>query len=188
MEVKKFKIIHNKYLIFLNIVIILGALNWGSTALGYNLVDLLKIGINEKLKTNYPIDKGIYMFVAVCGILLALNRTTWVPFLDESFFPGALVPLKTPLMNDKLVTINTEPNAKIAYWTALPNTDELSNAYGDFSNSGVVMSNTYGVAKLPILEGSDYKFPLGFKIGKHVHYRIIDETNGVMGKIETKKY
>ena len=46
-------------------------------------------------------------------------------------------------------------------------------AYGDFSNSGVVMSNSSGLAELPILAGSGYTVPSGRKLDRHVHYRVL---------------
>jgi hypothetical protein len=150
---------------------------------------MLSLYFNQLLNKNYPIDKIIYIIIALCGLLLATRRTTWLPFLGKTVLPETLVPLKKPIQTDTVIKIKTKPNRKVAYWAALPKPENtpVMEAYDDFSNSGVVMSNDKGIAELPILSGSDYVLPLGKKIPKHVHYRIF-KTNGIMGKIKTKFY
>lgn len=179
-----------KVRMILTAVVIVGALNWGATALGYNLVELLSNNLNGLLKTNYPFDKIIYIIVAICTILLASRRTTWLPFLGKSILPDSLVPLKTPAKSDMKVKIKTKPNAKIAYWAALPKGDnpDVITAYGDFSNSGVVMSDSNGIAELSVLSGSGYTVPSGRKLNRHVHYRVLGKPYGMMGRIKTKLY
>jgi uncharacterized membrane protein YuzA (DUF378 family) len=171
-------------------VVVVGAVNWGTTAFGYNLVELLSNLLNNLFKTNYCFDKGIYVVVAVCGVLLASSRTTWLPFLGKSVLPGSLVPLKTPTQSNMKVSIKTEPNAKVAYWAALPTGEnpDVFTAYGDYSNSGVVMSDANGNAELPILAGSGYTVPSGRRLERHVHYRVVDEHRGMMGVVRTKNY
>lgn len=179
-----------KVRMLLTAIVVIGALNWGATAVGYNLVEILSNNVNQLLKTNYPIDKIIYIIVAVCAILLASRRTTWLPFLGKSVLPDSLVPLKTPEKTDKKITIKTKPNAKIAYWAALPKGDnpDVITAYADFSNGGVVMSDANGVAELPILMGSAYTVPSGRKISRHIHYRVLGKPYGMMGRIKTVYY
>lgn len=171
-------------------VVIIGALNWGTTALGYNLVQLLSNGVNRLLKTNLPIDKVIYIAVALCGVLLAMKKTTWLPFLGKTVFPDSLVPLNTPTKTDTKVTIKTKPNVKVAYWASLPKGElpDVVTAYSDYSNSGVVMSDANGIAELPVLAGSAYTVPSGRKISRHVHYRVLGKPFGMMGKVMTKYY
>ncbi len=191
-ENKKFKKDYweTKLRMILTTVVLVGALNWGATAFGYNLVELLSKNLNNLFKTNYPFDKIVYIIVAICAILLAYDRTTWLPFLGKSVLPDSLVPLKTPTTSDTKVTIKTEPNTKIAYWAALPKGEhpDVITAYDDFSNSGVVMSDSNGNAELPVLAGSSYVVPSGRKISRHVHYRILGEPYGMMGPIETINY
>jgi uncharacterized membrane protein YuzA (DUF378 family) len=189
---KNFKKIHlnTKLRMFLTLIVVIGAINWGTTAFGYNLVELLSTYLNHLFNTNYPINKGVYIIVGVCGILLALSRTTWLPFLGNTVFPDVLVPIKIPSQTDNKVTIKTEPNTKIAYWAALPNGDvpDVVTAYGDYSNNGVVMSDSNGIAELPILTGSAYTIPSGRKINRHVHYRELGKPYGMMGRVNTVYY
>ena len=174
----------------LTAIVIIGAINWGATAVGYNIVELLSNNLNKLLKINYPFDKIIYIIVAICAILLASKRTTWLPFLGKSVLPGSLVSLKIPAKTDMKVKIKTKPNVKIAYWAALPKgvDPDVITAYGDYSNSGVVMSDSNGNVELPILAGSGYIVPSGRNIDRHVHYRVLDKPYGMMGQIKTKNY
>jgi hypothetical protein len=67
----------------------------------------------------------------------------------------------------------------------IPNVEE---AYSDYSNSGVIMSNDKGEATIEIKEGSSYIVPSGKVIPKHVHYRVLGLPYGMIGKIETLYY
>ena len=170
-------------------LVIIGAINWGATTLGYNLVEMLSKFINTSLKTDLPIDKAIYILVALCGISLAYKRTTWLPFLGKSILPGNLVTKQTPAKANKKIKVRVRPNAKVAYWAATgkdKNEQDVFDAYGDNSNSGVVMADDKGVAELPILEGAGYKVPTGKRIPRHVHYRVIG--NSMMDRVRTVYY
>jgi hypothetical protein len=171
-------------------IIFIGAINWGTTALGYNIVELLSKNINSTLKVNYPIDKIIYIIVALSAIYLASNKTTWLPFLGIGIMPSSLVPIRKPTGANKKVTIKTCPNAKIVYWSAYKLGDKTNvvDAYADYDNSGVTIADTNGNATLEIIEGSGYTVPSGQVIPKHIHYRTIGLPDGMMGKVETVKY
>ncbi len=185
---------YNKYMkvkarMIVTAIVLIGAINWGTTALGYNLVDMLSKTINSSLKTDYPIDKIIYIIVALCAVSLAVRRTTWLPFLGRSVLPGNLVTLQTPAKADKKIKIKVYPKAKVAYWAAYgkdKKEQDVFDAYGDYSNSGVVVADDKGNAELPIIEGGGYKVPSGKNLPRHIHYRIIG--NSMMGKIKTVNY
>lgn len=170
-------------------VVIIGAINWGTTALGYNLVEMLSKFINTALKTNLPIDKGIYILVALCGISLASKRTTWLPFLGRSILPSNLVTKQTPTKADKKIKVKVQPNAKVAYWAATgkdKKDQDVFDAYNNHSNSGVVIADNKGIAELAIVEGEGYRVPNGKRIPKHVHYRVIG--NSMMERVRTVYY
>ena len=63
----------------------------------------------------------------------------------------------------------------------------VMKAYDDYSNSGVVMEKN-GIVKLKVIKGSGYFVPSGKFIKPHVHYRILNKTNGMMGPIRTVYY
>ena len=174
-------------------IVFIGAINWGATAIGYNLVDLLSNTLNKTFNSNLPINNVIYIIVALAAIKLATDKTTWLPFLGMSVLPSNLIPLtKSSSDNNKKINIKTYPNKKIAYWTAMPSVNsEIPNveeAYSDYSNSGVIMSNDKGEATIEIKEGSSYIVPSGKVIPKHVHYRVLGLPYGMIGKIKTIYY
>lgn len=177
---------------FYMFLLIIGAINWGTHAIGYNIVDILSRNINKLFKSNLPINKIIYLFVAIAGLLLACKRSTWLPFLGKSVLPGNLVPLKQNATPNTNVEITTLPNVKIAYWASLNkgDTTPVASAYGNYENSGVVMSDSKGNAVLPIMTGTGYTLPSGVVLPRHIHYRIIGlpQAEGMMGKINTINY
>jgi uncharacterized membrane protein YuzA (DUF378 family) len=177
---------------FLMALVIIGSINWGTTALGYNIVEHLSNYINILFKTTLHLDKIIYLLVAISAILLASKRDTWLPFLGISVLPDAIIPLSHPTPTDKIIKIKTLPNVKIAYWAALNKGDKtpVIVAYNNYENSGVVMSDENGNASFPILTGSGYTLPSGKVLSRHLHYRIIgnSENKGMMNRIETINY
>lgn len=48
-------------------VVVVGAINWGLTALGFNLVNML-------LGSVPTVEKIVYIAIGVCGVILALNH------------------------------------------------------------------------------------------------------------------
>ena len=176
--------------IILFAILVIGGINWLSTAFGYNIVEILNTYINNLFDSKLPIDKLIYIIVGIVAIILASKRDNWLPFLGETVLPDHLINLSTPNNYNTIVTINTIPNSKIVYWAALPkgNNPDVKTAYSDYSNSGVVMSNNYGTAKLPILHGSGYTVPTGKHISRHVHWRVLGLDYGMMGPVETTYY
>ena len=176
----------------LMLLVIVGSINWGLVGLfNLNLVDVLSTNLNKLLNTTLPINNAIYVLVAIAGIWLAMNRNTWLPFLGSSVLPANLLQLKKPEKSDKVVTIQTEmPNTKVVYWASLPKGDKppVEEAYSDYSNSGVVMTDDKGKAELPILTGSSYVVPSGKEISRHVHYRLAGLPWGMVGKVMTVNY
>ena len=178
-----------KVRMFVTAIVIIGAINWGTTTLGYNLVEMLSKFINTNLKTDLPIDKAIYILVALCGISLASRRTTWLPFLGKTILPGNLVTKQTPAKANKKILIKVRPNAKVAYWAATGKDKKdqgVFDAYNNHSNSGVVIADNKGNAELPIIEGEGYRVPTGKRIPRHIHYRIIG--NSMMDRVRTFYY
>ena len=177
--------------ILLVTLVIIGSINWGAHALGYNFVDILSQELNKLFKSNIPINNIIYIIVAFAGLILASRQTTWLPFLGETVLPESLIPLKTIPTSDKTIQINTLPNVKIAYWTALNKGDHtiVNQAYGNYENSGVVMSDSNGIAVLPIMTGTGYTLPSGCILPRHIHYRVIGHyNNSMIGKVNTINY
>lgn len=174
-------------------LVIIGAINWGSSVFGYNLVEILNSQLDKFVGGKTNINKIIYIVIALAGLKLALNKTTWLPILGYTAFPTqSLVPNKYNSIGNTVVKVYVKPNTRVAYWAALPRknneTPHVDVAYGKFENSGVVVSDNNGLAELLILPGSSYKVPSGRVIERHIHYRELDLESGIMGKLETIYY
>jgi hypothetical protein len=172
-------------------ILIIGGINWGAHAMGYNLVDHFSMWLNKVMNTNIHFNNIIYYVVAIVAVIIAMKRSTWLPFLGQNVFPTSLVPIASPknIKTDTSVTVQVSPNTKVAYWASLPGDGKkVDEAYADFSNSGVVMSNEKGEAVLNIIKGGNYIVPSGRKIERHIHYREIGLPYGMIGKIKTVYY
>ena len=178
---------------FLMTLIFLGAFN-SAMHIFYekDIINMSSDFINSNLKTNYPINKFIYLLILIASIMVIIKRETWLPFLGTSVLPESLIPLKIPLNANTNITVKTKPNSKIAYWSTLPGKDDdkidVITAYGDYSNSGVTMSDKNGIAILPIQIGTGYIVPNGRHIQRHLHYRVVGMPYGLIGKIKTIYY
>ena len=75
--------------------IIAGGINWFAVAFGYNLVDLLNSALSRFFKKQLSLNKVIYFIVGISAIVLAFDRTLWLPFLGESVLPSVLIPLSS---------------------------------------------------------------------------------------------
>ena len=171
-------------------LVIIGALNWGLTAFDMNLVKMFKNYLDNLLGSQTNIDKMIYIIIALASFKL-MKRDVQLPFLGKTVIPSAVIPLKKNKFQNDTVKIRVPPNTKVLYWAAKKldsNHHIVWKAYDDYSNSGVVMSDSKGIAALKLLKGSGYIVPWENKyIPPHVHYRY--ELNpGKFSRIETVYY
>ena len=169
-------------------LVLAGAINWGAVALGVNLVEL----IANKLRNYHdmPYEKITYMIIAMAAIFLATDREFWLPFLGDSVLPHQLIPLKSVNKYDTIVKVQVPRNSKVAYWAANPHaeTPNVSTAYGEFNNGGVVMADDKGIAELKVVKGSGYIVPSGRYIAPHVHYRVLSSEHAMMGPVNKIYY
>jgi uncharacterized membrane protein YuzA (DUF378 family) len=182
-----------KFNMVLMALVIIGAINWGTTAFGYNLVEILNYQINSFFRRETYFNRVIYVIIALAAIRLAFQQKTWLPFLGYSAFPSkAFIPLKENKNAPIKIEVKVKPNTRVAYWASLhKDTHDIpyvDDAYGDFSNSGVVMSDKDGIAILSIKPSTSYIIPSGREIPRHVHYRMLDLPLGMMGNLRTAYY
>lgn len=178
---------------FLTGFVIAGAINYGFMAFDYNLIEILNLKVNNYFLIKSDINFIFYVIIAMSGLILMVQTTTWLPFLGPCAFPTkGLINNKVNSLGTKIIKVNVKPNTRVAYWASLPIVDnvvpDVEDAYSDFSNSGVVTSDSNGVAELSIAPGSPYIVPFGKKISKHVHYRELDARLGMMGELKTAYY
>jgi uncharacterized membrane protein YuzA (DUF378 family) len=176
-------------------LVLIGGVNWLAVAFGYNLVEFINRFLSGVFRRKLSLDKVIYFIVGLCAIVLAFDRTLWLPFLGESVLPSVLIPLTSNKTSDKTsntVKVQVTPNTKVAYWSANPVNESPSSslppvkdAYGKFENSGVVMSDANGVAILAFDKGTAYVVPSGRQIDSHVHYRELSGEYGMIGPVQS---
>lgn len=180
---------HQRYKVMILFVLI-GSLNSGSTALGYNLIEIFNTFVNNYYPI--PINKIIYLLVTLSAVILMYKRDHWLPFLGKAVLPESLIPLSNnKLKTDRIIKIKVPPNVKVMYWAADKMKDDKQDvfkAYNGYINSGVVKSNKHGIASLPIKTGNGYIVPNGKQIPRHIHYRYVEEDNGMLSRLETVKY
>jgi uncharacterized membrane protein YuzA (DUF378 family) len=172
-------------------LVLIGAVNWGTTAFGYNLVEMLHTNLNSLLGMETYSDKIIYVIVTLAALKLMFRMDTWLPFLGYSALPSTFIPLKS-MNGDTSITVKVRPNTKVAYWSSSKVNKEgvpdVKEAYNDYSNSGVVMSDASGNAKLIFNKGTSYIVPWGKEIARHVHYREVGFEWGMLGPVKTEYY
>jgi hypothetical protein len=139
--------------------------------------------------------------VGILSLVAMFNRDLYLPFLGSTVLPESLLVATTgggvsqkPQPNSILIQLkNLPPNTKIIYWAAEssdprdPTVLMWNNAYKDFANSGVVMSDVSGFATIMVRKPQEYKvskfgFPMNIK--PHIHYRYV-LSKSMLSKIYT---
>lgn len=172
---------------FIKLIMVLCALNISFTQIDINLFSKLENLLTNVFNKQIKFERILYLVGGVCTIIFIMNKHNWLPFLGSSVLPSTFVPLKSIEGNTK-VTVNVSPNTKVAYWSAKQTAKQLptvTEAYDDYSNSGVVMSDSNGKATIVFNKGSGYIVPSGRFIDRHVHYRELSDEWGMMGPVQT---
>lgn len=163
-------------------LIVIGALNWGLVAIGFNLVSFIA---KYTFSTLEPV---VYILVGVSALLHIWSRNYYLPFLGDTAFPCASMTEKTPANANNEVKIQIEPLTNVVYWAAESNTEVAKNpwiAYAEYTNAGVTRSNVNGVAVLKFRTPRSYSVFGGTKTLKpHVHYRTC-KTPGILSEVKT---
>ena len=160
------------------LLVLIGSINWGLVGL-FN-VDLVRgFGSLFGQSIGSHVSTFIYLLVGMSAILLVIQRETFLPFLGRTVMPQPMTEYKPTGNVITKVIDNLPPNVKVIYWAALPSDkiiDNPNDAYGDYSNQGVTISDANGVATLQVLKPPSYKIPFyndPFKgtLEPHIHYR-----------------
>lgn len=143
---------------------------------------------------------GLYQIVAisagVAAILLIFQKDFWLPFLGDTILPAELIPVKDIKQEGGLtVQVDAPRHSKVIYWAAqsIGNLDTSTaigpkQAYGDFSNSGVVLADDNNKATLHVHTPRGYTVekPTGkLTLPRHIHYRIADPTGARIGPVQS---
>jgi uncharacterized membrane protein YuzA (DUF378 family) len=166
-------------------LVLVGGLNWLSAV--FMKKDALQTFLGNNMFT-----KAIYLAVGISAVMLFCNRDVYLPFLGETLVPCAAFATRTPDNANQEVVMNIEPNTKVLYWSTEPH-DASGNsgvatwdqAYQDYSNSGVAVSDSTGKCVLRI-RGPPQTYTVPFKgtLKPHVHFRLCGK-NGMMGPVKS---
>lgn len=183
----------SRSLVYLRIIIItlvlVGSLNWGLVGLfNVNLVQSVSSLFNRN-HSEY-IEKFIYILVGFAAVMLVIDRNTFLPFLGTAAFPkplsGAISPEAKGEMKSVIVK-DLPPNVKIIYWAANSSDKVVDNpidAYGNYENQGIAISNDKGEATFVVNPPTAYIVPINGKLNPHIHYRYWN-SNGLTSEIKT---
>lgn len=153
----------------LTFMILLGAINY------------LFIAFRQNIFSIFGRWKIIFYVIIAFAAFRKLKLPAFLPFLDFSAFPLDTLSKTYPVdPNAELVLTNLPPNKIVVYWAAESEASEKAalkgpqEAYGEYSNSGIVKSNNRGEAKLLLRCPKSYRVGklLKYTLPKHVHYRV----------------
>ena len=184
-------------------VIFFGSIHYGFNIFNMNPIESFSDYITQVSGKNLHLNKVIYLMIVASALLIMFKLTTWLPFLGESVLPGSLIPNKINLIRPRSgsesesgssieTQVHVKPNTRVAYWASKqdPKSESesvpyVTDAYGDYSNSGVVLSDSEGVARLIVNKTTPYRVPNNKVIKSHVHYRELDQEYGMIGPVRT---
>lgn len=178
-----------RIVMFLTLLVLVGGLNWGSIGcFQYNFVNVLSNWINSKFNRECYVEQGTYILVGMAALILIFRRSTWLPFLGQTVVPSSLIPISTNLSGNTTIEIDVKPKTKIMYWASKHSNSNKPNdvrkAYDNYSNSGVVLSDINGKAKITFNSGNGYTINGRFK-HPHIHYRELNEQDALIGPVKT---
>ena len=166
------------------ILLVIGGLVWGGVGLfGVNVVAAV---LGRGLLANI-----VYVLVGVAAIVVAVDRSSYLPFLGETVMPCSLLSERVPENADAHVEINgLEPGTKVLYWATEPATEGLARivdwrrAYLEFANAGVTTADGAGRAILRVRRPQPYTVPVAGRLEAHVHWRACGD-GGLLGPVRT---
>ena len=125
------------------------------------------------------------------GLVLAVDRATYLPFLGETVLPNTVLLSTTPTFafsDGYTVSKILKPPANathVIYWAASRDGKSPGDAYAGFQNAGVEKIAGPSVRiRLPAPPGA-YSIGKGALIKRHLHYRYA-YPNGMLGPVHTK--
>ena len=165
------------------VLLVIGALNW-------LLVGVFRVNLVELLLGKGIFARSIYLLVGLSALLVAFNRDTYLPFLGETLVPCSVLQNKTPPGATTQIQVSVEPNSKVLYWAAEPETERLQTiqdwrkAYLSYENAGVTTADSDGIATLRVRRPQPYLVPWKGRLEPHIHFRVCGE-RGFLNRVKT---
>ncbi len=163
--------------------LIVGALNW-------LFIGLFDMNLITGIFGQNLFSKLLFVLVGLSALFLMFNRNFYLPFLGESVVPCGAFEDKVPSGADTSVSVHVAPGAKILYWAAEPEAEQLKEindwkkAYASFTNIGMTTADNDGTAVLKVRKPQSYTVPFKGKLDPHIHYRVCGQ-DGMMAQVNT---
>lgn len=164
-----------RYQIVLKVLLLVGAFNYCYWAL---------------LVTTQSSSKILGGLVAIATLVLASQRDFYLPFLGQGVFP--IVASRPPPNAQTFTITGVPPNVSVIYWAAKRNQSpfpDFKQAYGNFENSGLTMSDSNGTAIAALQCPAPYSVGKIFdkQLPKHLHYRYeLPNSKGMFSRVFTQ--
>jgi len=184
------KIKLNKIMI---LIVVISGLNRLFAIFGYDFIIMTDYYISNYFNRKLHINFIFSVLISLASLYIySIMKELYLPFLNETIIPEKMIKLIKPKKSNFTIEVNVPPNSKVMYWAAKKiegkSNPTVSEAYDNYSNGGIIKSNSEGKTKLHFNQGSGYeKHGKGY-ISRHVHYRYILEDSAFMSKIYTVYY
>ena len=183
-NIKKLKKKKKNYMISIiyisQTLLILGGLSWGIVSF---------FGLYNKKNNGLDWIKTFIMgSFGISSLIMLATKGIKPSFIGDNLLPPTAIQESFPGNYDILYNLKTEPDSIIIFWASkkYKNLVKVKNkAIDDFENSGVTISNNYGIAKIRIQDpGKIITDDIVPRIlNKHFYYRILDKKTGILSDI-----
>lgn len=140
-----------------------------------------------RLDMNGVVGTASLIAAIVAVLYLAFDRDSYLPFLGECVLPTSVIAAKSPADATFSATVTVPAGAThVMYWASESGAGVAStpyDAYGNYTNAGVVEASSTGRAVLPLRCPRQYVVK-GRTLPRHVHYRPIYKS-GIAGAVQT---
>jgi uncharacterized membrane protein YuzA (DUF378 family) len=183
MDKDTFEYVKKKAYMVAMVLLIVGGINWF-------LVGALNVNVVQAILGKNFVSRGIFVLVGIAALVIAFDRDTYLPFLGETIMPCSAIQERTPPGATVSMQVQVEPNAKVLYWAAEPETERLESvndwrkAYLSYENAGVVKADSSGIATLKVRKPQPYLVPWKGRLEPHIHFRICGE-RGFLSRVKT---
>lgn len=171
-----------KFDMFLTFMLLLGGINYFFIIFKQNMFSI------------FGRWRIIFYVIIAFAAIKKLKLESFLPFLDYSAFPLDTLSQTYPVdSNAELVLTNLPPNARVIYWAAEGKDDDKTlkgprEAYGEYTNSGVVKTDKDGKVKILLRCPKSYSVGKVFKykLPQHIHYRY-ELSPAILSKVYTQE-
>jgi hypothetical protein len=174
-------------------LVVLSGLNRLFAIFGYDIIIIFDYYISGFFRRRLYINFIVSLLISLGALYVySVMKELYYPFMREAVVPEKLLNITKPKNTNFLIEVEVPPHSKVMYWAAekVPNESNphVKDAYGNYTNGGVVKASSKGSAKLYFNEGSGYDKPGKGHRPRHLHYRYILENSAFMSKIFTIYY